>query len=1289
MQTNESGDVILKLGMNTKSAKAAMNDLANSINKVFKAFKGRSVSSPQLDKLNAQAEQSKNKIEEIQQRIDRMNNTAVSSKAMDDLNAEFQKAEINVSNLESKYSEFITAYEQGTISTLPNELQSAYDKIAEIESKTKQLVTTGQDVTSEAKKQPQEFAKANEELRKEQQNLAGIQSKIENVTVSGDNASNGVSNSFRKMGASITGIFSKIKSSAKSSSRSAADSFTNINGAIKKGIRTLVKYGLGMRSLFVLFRKVRSAIVDSYKDLAAYSTEVNDSISNTKSALITLKNSMAAMVQPLVTAFAPLVSSMANRLTAMSQTVGEFFAALTGQKYVYQAVGVQEDYAEALDDTANSAKKAAKSLGAYLSPLDDINRYTSNEAESGTDATAATAKFTKKAVDNNFRGLAERVKEYFSDIFKPIKTAWDKYGQPVISELCRMILNIKGIFSDVARAFKNVWTNGTGEKVTGNILKLWRSLLGVVNSIFDTFRNAWNNDALGESVIQSFIDRFNNLIELIRDVADTFSEIWNNGTGERIWTNILSTVRNVNNIIGGFWKILKKAWDKNEVGQRIWQGILNIVEDISEWLKDLSQITLDWVEDLDLSPMFEAVSALVGAFRDLAKVLMNKFKSAYRDVLLPLGKWAIEDAVPTIINLFGTALEFVADVLDKIPVNVLTGLAAGITAVFAALKAYKIIKTAWGYIKGLGEAFSTLGKTIAAHPYAAAILAIVAAFTALATAISVANKTKWETSDLKKSVDEVNKYFDDVAEAAQNMKSAIEDVNKSHIEIQADVSQVETLKDRLMEVIKDGIINEDEMPEYETIINLLNKVDGFEDMWNGISLETIDGEIHINADEATEALDKFLEQWKLTQWQTALSADYSDIYSSLRINKRDVTSAQDLVDEAKRNLLDKIKETGIGSDYMQLGGHVFKEDWTLEDLDRWYEAYKAGKFQFPLMDSGIKDVAKSYDDAITSLSDYQTNFDELTRSMEGNWEAQKFLNGETDNYIGALYAVQSGLIGEQDMYERLSGTGIDTMWELESAAARQRRAIEDSNSAIDGSNSDLADNTESNNMRILDSGQKAYAGIADSGFEAHEAQNKYQNDVADQSKKSSSTIENNYATAFMEIKAKAAEMWNNLKNIFTDNGSIGNSIGNFAISGVNAIIRGINSAIETICDIINNAFNGVRDFEFAGAKPFEWLPTITQYPQIGEIPALARGAVLPAGKPFVAMLGDQKNGTNLETPESLMRQIVREEIAAGSNQKVYRIPIQIGSRTLFTAIIDEARLQQNQIGYNPLVTLGG
>lgn len=60
------------------------------------------------------------------------------------------------------------------------------------------------------------------------------------------------------------------------------------------------------------------------------------------------------------------------------------------------------------------------------------------------------------------------------------------------------------------------------------------------------------------------------------------------------------------------------------------------------------------------------------------------------------------------------------------------------------------------------------------------------------------------------------------------------------------------------------------------------------------------------------------------------------------------------------------------------------------------------------------------------------------------------------------------------------------------------------------------------------------------------------------------------------------------------------------------------------------------------------------------VPFLATGAVIPPNAPFMAMLGDQTNGRNLEAPEGLIRQIIREEVA------------QIGVNVTFDVQGDEA-----------------
>lgn len=54
------------------------------------------------------------------------------------------------------------------------------------------------------------------------------------------------------------------------------------------------------------------------------------------------------------------------------------------------------------------------------------------------------------------------------------------------------------------------------------------------------------------------------------------------------------------------------------------------------------------------------------------------------------------------------------------------------------------------------------------------------------------------------------------------------------------------------------------------------------------------------------------------------------------------------------------------------------------------------------------------------------------------------------------------------------------------------------------------------------------------------------------------------------------------------------------------------------------------------------------------IPRLAQGAVIPPNREFMAVLGDQTSGNNIEAPENLIRQIVREETQTSASNDLLR-----------------------------------
>ena len=205
-------------------------------------------------------------------------------------------------------------------------------------------------------------------------------------------------------------------------------------------------------------------------------------------------------------------------------------------------------------------------------------------------------------------------------------------------------------------------------------------------------------------------------------------------------------------------------------------------------------------------------------------------------------------------------------------------------------------------------------------------------------------------------------------------------------------------------------------------------------------------------------------------------------------------------------------------------------------------------------------------------------------------------------------------------------------------------------------------------------------------------------------------------TVFNTIKTKVVGVWDNIKD---KTSQVWKSVTTFISTKVEAIKTAITdkfnaardavkSAFERIVDfikkpinkaisivnsavgMINSAIGGIESaFSFGpwtvptpfGSKTIGFHAT---FPRIGTIPYLASGAVIPPRSEFLAVLGDQKKGNNLEAPESLLRQIVREESGKGQRDgNTYNVTVNASGRKLLDIIISEAEMRRNRNGKNP------
>lgn len=129
----------------------------------------------------------------------------------------------------------------------------------------------------------------------------------------------------------------------------------------------------------------------------------------------------------------------------------------------------------------------------------------------------------------------------------------------------------------------------------------------------------------------------------------------------------------------------------------------------------------------------------------------------------------------------------------------------------------------------------------------------------------------------------------------------------------------------------------------------------------------------------------------------------------------------------------------------------------------------------------------------------------------------------------------------------------------------------------------------------------------------------------------------NVASFFEETFEKA---WKKVVEVFAPAGEIfvdiKDGISKAFKEIVNDLIRGLNNVLSNAFSGINNALGKIKSISLFGITPFSELRTVS----IPRIPYLAQGAVLPPNKPFLAMVGDQRNGTNVEAPLATIQEAV-------------------------------------------------
>ena len=386
------------------SLQTKVNNLAPTMKKAMRG------SASALESFDGKVGPMRETISALEEKLEQLGKARLPTEDYQWLQTEIAKAEKELDKLlnkEAAYEDLDVSKSSQKWKTLQYSIEQTERKLEEYRAEAAQMEENGTSHTSGA--DSAEYDQLSTALDAVKEKLDGMVQKVERGT-----------SAFAKFGSIIgKGVVGGLKGMVSMLGKGAAAMLKlslrakKTHSSFNNGIGTLLRYGLGVRSLFALMNKLRSALVDGYKNLARYSSRTNAAISSLMSALTRLKNSFAAAFDPILRAAAPALVTLINLISNAVSKIGMLTAALTGAKTYTKATTIQEDYAKSLDKTSQSAKKAKAALASF----DELNILDDNSSDSTKDdgSVDPSKMFEQVPIDSAVLDFADKLKKAFKE----------------------------------------------------------------------------------------------------------------------------------------------------------------------------------------------------------------------------------------------------------------------------------------------------------------------------------------------------------------------------------------------------------------------------------------------------------------------------------------------------------------------------------------------------------------------------------------------------------------------------------------------------------------------------------------------------------------------------------------------------------------------------------------------------------------------------------------------------------------------------------------------------------
>jgi len=158
-------------------------------------------------------------------------------------------------------------------------------------------------------------------------------------------------------------------------------------GKLKNAVKSVVMYYILNRLLSSFINLMKEGVNNLYQYSAVADGRFKASMDSLATSFQYLKNSMGAMVSPIINAIAPAVEFLINKFVALINVVNQFFARLTGASTYTAAKRVATTFSstgDAASGAADSVKDAAEKIKRYTLGFDELNILGDSDDSSGS-----------------------------------------------------------------------------------------------------------------------------------------------------------------------------------------------------------------------------------------------------------------------------------------------------------------------------------------------------------------------------------------------------------------------------------------------------------------------------------------------------------------------------------------------------------------------------------------------------------------------------------------------------------------------------------------------------------------------------------------------------------------------------------------------------------------------------------------------------------------------------------------------------------------------------------------